>query len=357
MKEKKRPTQSKPNSLQVHKKIQNDSSRKWDYIIPKEGSIKFERPPENNLSVRMSLIWPIATVDSNGKFSQEGRMDSLTTYHIPELKYNEVLFLLRDFGIPEHLYDDLIWFYLNMVFAACEASSETKFNEETRKEHKEWFEAFGMLEDLASGKLSLEAFSLEFRELTEEADDDIQSGLDKIKSKRFNSKKVIDHLIKIIHNYQIVESYEMEKFTYEAILETAKGGNSSKGFKNTTKAWQSYLSVVLFKYLTHQISNAEVKSIDPHFQHSGRDNNEWSSWSKRKIYLFIGKLMIRSGLIELKDTSLDDNTITENIIDTIEKKIVPEIKSKEALDRYKNPLLNFGIKGITVPPFYEHFVL
>ncbi len=164
MKEKKRLTRSKPNSLHVHKKIQNDSSRKWDYIIPKEGSIKFVRPPENNLSVRMSLIWPMATVDTTGKFSPEGEMNSLTTYHIPELQYNEVLDLLRHFGIPEHLYDDLIWFYLNMVFAACEASSDTKFKEERRKEHKEWFEAFGMLEDLASGKLSLEAFSLEFRE-------------------------------------------------------------------------------------------------------------------------------------------------------------------------------------------------
>lgn len=355
MKPIKKPARVKPKSSQIQKKLTSDLLSKWEYIIESEKSKEFVIPPETKWNKMLTLISPIAKVDSYGRFSPDGKMGSLTTYFIPIDQFSAVKACLEEFDIADEFHDDLIWVFLNMVFAASEASAETNFKHEVYTNHNSWINAFGILDSLADEKYSLKELALEYE--AESNNSSKRGSADSIKSKiiRFKEKNVLELFIKMIQHYKTSDAYELAKISFDFVTEVGVHP-PFEGYKNVAKKWQSYFSVVIYYYLAFQGNESKLGVIEGWINENLSDSNSKIGLSNRKIYLLIGKLMLLSGLISVKEKTIRNNSLDEALIDTVGKKIQPEIKSKKETKSYKNPLLNPGIISLQVPPFYLHFL-
>src|SRR5688572_27568592 len=105
---------SKLKSQELNKKIKALDDRKWEYILPQEKSIKFERPLQTSINHRLSLILPLSNADSKGQYLSDGPILELLIFYIPEKKYKDVISILKTFNIQDDLYSDLIWTFINM---------------------------------------------------------------------------------------------------------------------------------------------------------------------------------------------------------------------------------------------------
>ena len=356
MNQKKKIKRVKPNPNQVQKKIHQDSISKWEFIIPNTEAKEFIRPHETKLNEKLTLLSPIAKVDGHGRYSPEGNLGKLTSYFIPWTKYSSVQEILTKIEVPEKFHDDLIWAYLNMTFAASQTTAESKFKEEARKGFKEWIEAFGLVEDLISDKLTLDAIILEYSPKTSDEYEEPQTTSRQSKINRFKDKNVTDLFLNIIKHYKSAQFYDLDKLGYENVTKYSDPSHRDSSFKNTTKQWQSYYAIVLFDYLTQQSLERKFGYVNNRLNHEVKENQIEPLLSNRKIHLLIGKLMMLAGLLNPKEVTINNNDLDETLIDNIEKKVNAEIKAKQTSKLYKNDLLNQGIRGFEMPPFYFYCI-
>ncbi len=345
----------KPKSSQIQKKHTSDLLSKWEYIIESEKSKEFVILPETKWKKMLTLISPIAKVDSNGRFSPDGKMGSLTTYYIPNNQFSAIKACLEEFDIPEGFHDDLIWVFLNMVFAASEVSSETKYKSKVHSNHKAWITAFGIFENLANEKYILKELVLEYEVGNDISSLDGRTEASKNMITRFKEKNVLELFIRMIQHYKTSEPYELSKIGFDFVTEVGIE-RLFDGYKNVEKKWQSFFSVVVYHYLSLQINNSKLDFTTGSIIDTISDNDRKPGLSNRRIYLLIGKLMLLSGLMDTKEKTKRDNSLDEDLIEQIEKKIQSEIKFKKEHQVYRNHLLNQGIVSLNVPPFYLHFL-
>ena len=347
----KKRSKLKPNELE--KKIQFQDHSKWEYILPREKTIEFKRPVQTSINHRLSLILPLSNVDNKGQYLSGGPILDLLLFYIPENKYKDLTSILNAFTIPEDLHSDLIWTFINMALASSISITETQFYEQVHKDFKEWIEFFGILDKISNEELLLKSLVIEYQE---PAEAETEVSIPKTKTRRTSVHHVLEYLTKALQYFKTSDTYDLSKLGYDHMTEIGIGRNAIYGYKNMTKKWQSYYSLVLYDFLTQNSIESKYGFVNGRLNESNnlpKQHNE--GLSDRKIFLLIGKLMNLSGLLSVKDRIIDENATDETIIDTIEKKILSEIKEKKKNKTYKNSFLNQGIKYFQIPPFYYHF--
>jgi hypothetical protein len=296
-------------------KVQKDRTYKIQFLVPSPNYIEFIVPDEHSLNRMLGHNKPIVKVDVEGRHSLSGNLGKLRYYYIPPKNYEEVMSLLTEFKIPEEMHKDIIWAYLNMVFAACDAAYTTNFRSDFEKAGEEYIEAFQLLQNLSTGKISLDRVVIEYSEKSV-----TRKTLQKRKS--FKDKIAIGIIEEVLSNYMALSELSMHQSMAE-MFSSNDGFGAFFGHKNAEKQWQSYYSSVLFDYLRQHLFRELFHLLGDKEQYSKEAKKLRKLFPRNRIYLFIGKLMKASALLKFKNEPLD-----EDIIDNIKKKLSGKIRSE-----------------------------
>ncbi|WP_121355799.1 hypothetical protein [Flavisolibacter nicotianae] len=332
----KKPTRKKLNQREIQKKIDEDTIRKFSFIVPRKGTIEFQPPKETYLNKSIGHDRPFVKVDSDGRFSPEGEGGHLAYYYIPQKEHDKIHELFKEFVIPESMHHDLIWVYLNMVFAACEATFSTNFYEQSERNQKELFDALELLEAFATGKILLRGISFEFKEKIRDGDRNLAPEYGILKSRKIKGHVAAQFIEKVLQNYKASSGYETAQSMYDHRKQYGKP-DMFFGHKNAEKQSQGYYASIMFDYLRQQLFNGLFDLLNLPEKYEKEYTRLQKMYSRRKRFLFIGKLMMLSGLLIMKEESLD-----EDVIENIEKKLTPKMRSnkktqKEIEEHNSNP--------------------
>lgn len=330
-----RPVRKKPNQVEINKKIDSDFRRKYSYFVPDDNSEHFTAPEENHLNRMLGHSKPFTKVDADGLISADGEYGQVRHFYIPKQEYEKVLRLLKDFKIPEKMHQDLIWAYLNMFISACEATFHNNFHAEHEKDQKELFETLDFLKALTDKKTGLRSISLEYSDrLPSTANGNRNLGPPK--NKRIKGTAAISLIEKVLQSCQNAKDYSV----FESIYDTRKKYGKADmfmGYKNHEKHHQSFYSSSLFNYLRNGLFSDLFDLLSDEKKYVVELKRLKKLYSRRKMFLFIGKLMGLSGLLLMKPGAIDDD-----IIENIEKKLTPKLRSEkrkqqEIKEHNKNP--------------------
>lgn len=320
----KKPRKKKLNQIEIEQKINADFINRFTHIVKNDGSIEFKLPEKNGLNNLLLHSMPLTNVTSEGKYSPEGEYGELLYYYLPNEKYNALTALFQKHAIPEKMHEDLIGAYLSMFFAGCEAFYSTNHYEQYENNQKELFESIDFLEKCLQEKILIRGISFEFKDRLEGKDERGRPNYSRLKSKKFKGHVAVQYIEKILQNYKAFEGYH----TYQSMYDHRKKYGKSDmffGHKNAEKHYQSYFSSVIFKYLTNGLFNSAFDLLGKPKEYQAEIIRLKKLYSRRKMFLFIGNLMILSELLSMKEISNDE----EGIIENIEKKLTPLLKAKK----------------------------
>lgn len=318
-----KPVRKRLNQREIEKKINDDTIRKFSFIIPRKGTVEFTVPEESYLNKGLALNQPFVKIDQNGKFSQDGESGHLKFYYIPEREYKKVTALFTKFLLPEPMHKDLIWVYLNMVFASCEATFSTHFHEQSERNQKELFDVLELLEAFASDKILLRGIIFEFKDKLSDGSKTKPPEYGPLKSKKIKGHVAAQFIEKVLQNYKASKGYETAQSMYDHRKQYGKP-DMFFGHKNDEKQSQSYYSWRLFDYLNQYLFSGLFDLLPTPDEYEKEEARLKKLYSRRKRFLFIGKLMVLSGLLVMKPDSLEDD-----IIENIEKKLTPKLRSNK----------------------------
>jgi hypothetical protein len=313
----------KLNQKEIEKKINDDTIRKFSFIIPRNGTVEFRPPEENHLNRMLGHNKPYVKVNQDGKFSQDGEGGHLMFYYIPESEYKKVNALLTAFLIPEPIHHDLTWVYLNMVFASCEVTYSAHFHEQYERNQKELFEAIELLEAFASDKILLRGITFEYKDKLNDGGKNKLTEYGPLKGKKMKCHVAVQFIEKVLQNYKSSKDFETAQSIHDLRKKYGKP-DMFFGHKNFEKQSQSYYSSVIFDYLRQHLFSGLFDLLHNPHEYNKEVARLKKLYSRRKMFLFIGKLMILSGLLLLKEDSLEDD-----IIENIEKKLTPKLRSNK----------------------------
>jgi len=310
----------KTNALETKRKVKEDLKRRISYMIKGKNTIEFTAPEEHNMNRMLGHNKPLASVDQTGHFMLDGEMGFVRKFYIPTKEYEQLQILYKEFDLPADTHADLTWAYLNMIFAICEATYTTNFYKEHEWDQKELLEILNFLESLWQGNIDLGSISLEYsNKPNKEIDKKHRSSTHVIKAKGG---------ISVLFLQEVLLSFKGSK-NYEMLRQFADASNADDrlpqfmGHKNAETHSSSYYAKMIFDYLDRHLFRGAFQYMSEPQKHLRELKQLTQKYSRQQMFLFIGKIMLLSGLLIMKDEPLN-----EEIIDNIEKKVEPKFVSK-----------------------------
>lgn len=318
----------------IEKKIKENGIRKYSYFVKRNDYIEFCLPPQNPLNSTLFHNRPIVLVNEDGRFSKNGEFGELKFFYISKNENLNLYTLFEEFKLPLRIHTDLTVAFLSMVFASCDSIESDLFNLENKRERKELQELFELLKQIVLGKSHLKTVCIE-SEHKLNISSSAKLANPQTKEIKIRGDMTIGFIEKALQNYEQMDGYE----TYFRMFdqENRYGPvNLSNGYKNHEKKSQSYYSSVLFNYLRPNLFNSAFHLLtDSHYPKYEEEIKRLKGiYPRRNMFLFIGKLMMLSGLLKFKREPLD-----EQIIDAIKKKLTVQLKGE------KNKLANIKEKN------------
>ncbi len=319
----KTPRKKKLNKIEIEKKIDSDFRKRYTHIAPRENAIEFKLPEKSSLNRMLQHSLPTTNVTQEGRFSPDGTFGELQYYYFPKAKYNAINTLFKKFAIPDDMHDDFRAAYLSMFFAHCTAFYTTNHNEEFERNQKELFASLDFLESSFEEKILIRGISFEFQARLEGRDAKGHLNLGKVQSRKFKDYVAVQFLERVLQNYKEAKGYDSMQSMYD---HRKKYGKSDMffGHKNAEKHSQNYFSTVLFSYMKNRLFNSAFELYNDPVAFNAEVKRLKKMYSRRRMFLFIGELMIESELLEL-DKTTDDESIIENI----EKKLTPHLRASK----------------------------
>lgn len=312
----------RPNQNDIEKKIKADTIRKFTYLIEGKHRTEFVLPAQNPSNHFLFHDDPLMNVSEDGRFLQEGELGSPKYFYISKIE-NEILqSLYTEFSMPVEIHDDLTTAFLSMVFASCTITYSSNFHKEYIWKMKELEKIFDLLEQLEQDNLLLHAITIEYKEKLNNHTR-TKPGYGQPKFTKIKGHIAVQFIEKILENFKQIKGIENFERRYQS-QKTYGPVDPFMGHKNAEKQSQSYYASVIVEYLRPKLFNPLFDLLSNSLAYKKEEMKLRRKYSRRKLSLFIGKLMIQSGLLKLKDDASD-----EDIIDNLEKKLFPKLKSEK----------------------------
>jgi hypothetical protein len=236
-------------------------------------------------------------------------------YFIEKAEFKKLNELIDEFAMGS-IQTDLIFCYLNMIFAGCLAEWEDDFRKDLGRKKEDMVGLIDFLKEFSDKKLSL--LKVDFIAKRSHK----QQGVAPVE-RTFTGHIAMQFLEELFAAYESIPSYKTAKMMYDGHVKYGSV-NMTRGYKNMRKQKQSYYANVLYRHINKTIF------LPP------EEMQEWSDIVRHRYtllkkhpqkqrYLFVGKLMLMSGLLVYEEDP-DENTI----IDLIKKKIKVPKKTKAA---------------------------
>lgn len=230
--------------------------------------------------------------------------------------------MYTEFSMPVEIRDDLTTAFLSMVFASCGITHRSNFYEEYTWKMKEVEKTFDLLEQFGQDDLILHAVTIEYKEKLNNHTQ-TKPSYGRPKFTKIKGHIAVQFIEKVLQNFKQIRGID----TYERMHQSQKTYgpvDPFMGHKNAEKQSQSYYASVILEYLRPKLFNPLFELLSNPLSYKKEETKLRRKYSRRKLSLFIGKLMILSGLLKLNDDTFD-----EVIIDNLEKKLYPKFKSEK----------------------------
>jgi hypothetical protein len=126
-----------------------------------------------------------------------------------------------------------------------------------------------------------------------------------------------------LQGYQNAKDYPVFESIYDARKNYGKA-DIFMGYKNHEKHHQSFYSSSLFNYLRNGLFSDLFDLLSDQKRYTEELKRLKKLYSRRKMFLFIGKLMELSSFLLMKPGAIDDD-----IIENIEKKLTSKLRSEK----------------------------
>jgi len=292
--------------VEFERKMFQDSIRRVSYFTKRENSIEFERPKEYYGNIMFGNDRPFKDHKPQNVF------------YIPKEEYQSIVKLFQDFDLKEELWPDLTWAYLNMCFAKGNAVWNDNFDKEYNLKLMECYKLLDLLEEIKSGKKRVVEFTFVTKEIID------KKSFGRSVNKRFKGHIASQFLESVLVKYKEIQSYEVLNMTYE-LFKIHGDSDMRRGYKNHEKMSQSYYCSVIFNYLRPKLL------VHSHFKNDKEFLKIFGNYSQNKLFLFVGKFIQLSGLLQTKDDTTDIE-----LTDLIKKKLAKKKSKKEGLLPGKN---------------------
>ncbi|MES2023913.1 MAG: hypothetical protein V4439_04480 [Patescibacteria group bacterium] len=320
-----KPKRVKANKKEIEKKIDADFQRKYRFIAPGKGKQEFILPDETPLNNMFGHPRPFVRVSPEGKFSSKGEHGHLKFYYIPKDTYEKVIALFNEFQIPNDLHKDLIWVFLSMFFASCEALLDDQLRKESENHKIEFVKLFKMLESLENSTIFIREVKIAYKDVLEGRDKKGLQNLGKMKYEKIAGSIGINLISKTLKTFKSIPDFASTfETSYNVYVSENYPPFHNWGHKNKEKYWQSFFSHQIYDYLFNRIFRSAFELFDNPDKFQKEVQILKIKYPKSKLFLFIGKLMMLSELLKV-----NPNTEEEEISNQIKKKLAPYLKAEK----------------------------
>lgn len=302
------------------KAIHADIMKKISYLVEGKNTLEFTPPNETSWNRMLGHNRPFEKIDETGKFDLSGDLGGVRRFFIKKSELEKLDRVFERFHMPEHLRTELIWCYLNMVFASTDAVRGEQFQVRLETSLERLHTALDLLELLYDGKIKIESLIVNYS--------DTAGGVTN-KPPKFHSCKMIGpldtgFLEDALKLFRQVDSYEvLHKFR---IIEKEKAPSKlgrNMGHKNALKQSQSYYATILYDFLLKNV----FQSLREHTHDVARLTVETEKlkkiYSDRQLVHFVGMLMSEAGLLP-KSEDQDETAL----IDLMKKKLTGPLAAR-----------------------------
>ena len=313
----------KKNKYTIEAEINKQTADRTQYLVKKKGSIEFNASKQTLSNKWLFQDVPFVNSTEKGHYKP-------TKFYLSQNEVENLEKLLTDFDIPEIIWDDLKFTWLNMVFAQKTAQHKDQIAKNYNSLMQDFYEAYDLIKQIACGEKGIRGFSIS------SAPKKKDGSLGAEHNQSFKTHIVSNLLMDIFSVYTESSKHAMYQSMYEQHRDhnPKKNGSSGKS-KNSKSESVSRYSAELYSFLRDQLFNPPFgmdlsEGFEPYFEYY---RSQTKKFSNNRLYLFIGKLMILAGLTDEVDevSELADDTIR----DRMKKKLAPYIaaqKKREQID-------------------------
>lgn len=320
---KKKASARRRTPQEVEKEIHEARMKKISYLVEQKGKVEFTPPKTSSWNRMLSNHKPMEKVDASGKLDMQGNLGHVNRFFISTDEVVKIHQLFLRFAMPEKLYADLTWSYLNMVFAGTDALLGEQVRSNIDRSHKGLFTFFDFLYGLSDESVNIESASIAYT-LTEQAKQGTKTNLQTLKT---TGRLDTGFLTDILKLFQKVKAFPTLDAFYKVEKDQTRDQlDRNMGYKNAEKHAQSNYANALLDFLLRNVfetlgalvSNQEILKKE-----TARLKRIYSD---RKLCHFVGLLMLESGLLPAQYAE-DDTTL----IDLIKKKVGGRLAKRAAV--------------------------
>jgi len=314
----KTPRSKTPQS--VEKAAHADIMKKITYLKEGQDTEEFSPPQETGWNRMLGHNPPFEKVDETGKFDLSGNLGAVRRFFIPKSELKKLRQIFEQFHLPGSLRPELIWCYLNMVFASTDAVRGEQFRVRLDNSIHKLNETLDLLALLSQGAIKIDSVTIHYSEAT---------GGVVNKPVKSHSQKMIGpldtgYLEDTLKLFQQVESYDVLHKFHAIEKEKAPGKmERNMGHKNALKQSQSYYATVLYDFLLKNV----FQSLRPFTNDLPRLQEETDKlkkiYSDRQLIHFIGLVMLEARL--LPPSAGEDESA---LIDLMKKKLAGPLAAR-----------------------------
>ncbi|MCF8255753.1 MAG: hypothetical protein K9H61_05050 [Bacteroidia bacterium] len=316
---------TKANSPQaINNKIAEDVKKEISFLVDGKDKTEFILPEKNHLNKGLFIYCPLRKITSNGKYSKDGEIGNVKQFYIDYSIMLKLNALFNDFKIPTNLHKDLIVAFLSMTFASTTNLSNDISMKEQIKGSKEFMELMEFLEGLTDNSLKIVEVKIRYKDTIKEKNSNTKLSSENFKSLSIGGNIGLNSVKDALLKYKAMEDYGILIKTYGVYKKRGFPNLIGKS-KNHEKYNQEYLASVIFDYLRNSLFKPlfQLNQLDDNKKFQTELKKYKGMYPRDKMYLFISKLMILSGLIHLEAES--DHT---QQIDLIKKKLEKKLKDE-----------------------------
>jgi hypothetical protein len=304
-------TARRPSPQELQKAIRTDRMKKISYHIPTKGSVEFNPPEVTHWNRMLANHKPMEKVDSTGKLDMKGKLGHVKRFFIDEKELHRLQALFQRFHIPNSLYRDLTWCYLNMVFAQTDVRIGEQYAANLNHSMKALYKFFDLLHGLTADEYKIEAATISVKVVNKKGK---ATATEKLKMLGPLDTGFLEDVLKL---FSQVEAFP----AIDAFYQIEKNKNADRlprnmGHKNAEKHAESYYANALIDYLWRNVFHS-LGELSGDMDRLRKETDRLKAlYSDRQLCLFIGLMMRQAGLLPTAEDADDDA-----LIDLIKKKV------------------------------------
>jgi len=240
-----------------------------------------------------------------------GNFGKVSRFFVPAIEMRKAKSLLEKFKIPEDRHADLTWSYLNMAFAGSEATASDQEYSSLDQNLDRLHQTLDFLKEVADQELKITYIHIDAT--TTERGKNSRPG--EKRTIKMTGRLDIGFMEDLLALYPKVEAFESINIFHEVEKKHGKSDHHM-GHKNAQKHAQSYYAGMIFDYLIKTLFESLGALVGDMPTLKSETDRLQKCYPRRRLYLFIGRLMELSGLLLLPEDYCDDS-----LIDLIKKKV------------------------------------